>query len=211
MTITLYDFPMAPSPRRARILLAEKQIAHDTVIVDLAAAEQLGPAYRAINPACTVPALRLDDGNVLTDNAGIAAWAEAFRPDPPLFGRTPLERATVASWQAKCEGDGLFAIAEAMRNTAPAMKDRALPGPTSYPQIPALAERGLARLHAFFNALDARLAGVPFIGGDAFSIADITGVVVVDFARVVKLRPAESHPNIGAWRARMAERASVAL
>ena len=38
----LYDYLRAPSPRRARILLAEKGIAHDTVIVDLAAGEQLG-------------------------------------------------------------------------------------------------------------------------------------------------------------------------
>ena len=72
---TLYDFPKAPSPRRARIVLAEKGIAHDTVIIDMMKAEQMGEAYRAINPNCTIPALQLDDGTVLTDNAGIAAWA----------------------------------------------------------------------------------------------------------------------------------------
>jgi glutathione S-transferase len=60
----LYDFARAPSPRRARILLAEKGIAHETRVVDLAAQEQLSDAYRAINPACTVPALVLDDGTV---------------------------------------------------------------------------------------------------------------------------------------------------
>ena len=38
MTVTLYDFTAAPSPRRARILLAEKGIAHETVQVDLAKA-----------------------------------------------------------------------------------------------------------------------------------------------------------------------------
>ena len=36
----LYDFARAPSPRRARILLAEKGIAHETRVVDLAAQEQ---------------------------------------------------------------------------------------------------------------------------------------------------------------------------
>ena len=62
MSITLYDCATAPSPRRARILLAEKGVAHDTVPIDLRAGEQLGEAYRRINPQCTVPALRTDDG-----------------------------------------------------------------------------------------------------------------------------------------------------
>src|SRR4029434_4693557 len=72
-TTLLYDCATAPSPRRARILLAEKGIAHETVQVDLRNNEQLGEAFRRINPQCTVPALAADDGLVLTDNAAIAA------------------------------------------------------------------------------------------------------------------------------------------
>ncbi len=72
--ITLYDCTTAPSPRRARILLAEKGIVHDTVQVDLKVGEQLGEAYRKINPQCTVPALRTEEGVVLTSNASIAAY-----------------------------------------------------------------------------------------------------------------------------------------
>ena len=64
----LYDFPKAPSPRRARILLAEKGIAHETVIIDMTRSEQLGDAYRTINPDCTLPAFRLDDGTVVHAN-----------------------------------------------------------------------------------------------------------------------------------------------
>ena len=82
MTITLYDCATAPSPRRARILLAEKGVTHDTVQVDLRNGEQLSAAYRAINPLCTVPALRTDDGALLTDNAAIAAYLEARFPNP---------------------------------------------------------------------------------------------------------------------------------
>lgn len=139
--ITLYDFALAPSPRRARIVLAEKNIPHETVQVNLRSGEHMGEAFRAINPRCTVPALRLDSGELLTDNAGIAAWAEASFPEPPLMGRTPLEKAEIASWQSRIELEGLYAIAEALRNANPAMVDRALPGPINYPQIPALAER----------------------------------------------------------------------
>ena len=135
MPITFYDCATAPSPRRTRILLAEKGVAHETVAIDLRQNEQLGDAYRAINPQCTVPALRLEDGVVLTDNAAIAAYLEARYPEPALLGSTPLEKAEIASWSWRIEFEGLLAIAEAMRNSAPALKDRALAGPVGYAQI----------------------------------------------------------------------------
>ncbi len=209
--ITLYDCASAPSPRRARILLAEKGIAHDTVQIDLRSGEQLGEAYRRINPQCTVPALRTDDGLLLTDNAGITAWAEASYSDPPLLGVTPGEKAEIASWNWRIEFEGLIAIAEALRNSAPAMAGRALPGPVDYPQIPELAARGLARLQQFFVTLNARLDGRDFIASDRFSVADITTVVAVDFARIVKVKPGEQHPQLQRWRAAMAQRPSMAL
>ena len=83
--ITLYDCATAPSPRRARILLAEKGIAHETVQVDLRNKEQLSDAFRAINPQCTVPALLTEEGDVFTDNAAITAYLEAQFPNPPLL------------------------------------------------------------------------------------------------------------------------------
>jgi len=209
--ITLYDCSSAPSPRRARILLAEKGAPHETVQVDLRNGEQMGEAFRRINPQCTVPALVTEEGAVLTDNAAIAAYIEARFPEPPLLGVTPAEKAEIASWNSRIEFEGLLAIAEAMRNSAPAMKDRALPGPANYPQIPELAQRGLARLKRFFETLDARLAASVHVAGARFSLADITAVVAVDFARVVKMKPAEEHAHIGRWRAAMAERPAMAL
>jgi glutathione S-transferase len=206
MTMTLHDCSTAPSPRRARIVLAEKGVVHETVQVDLRAGEQLGEAFRRVNPACTVPVLQTDDGLTLTDNAAIAAYLEARFPEPALFGSTPAQKAEVASWNWRVEFEGLLAIAEAMRNSAPAMADRALPGPVNYPQIPELAQRGQARVQQFFVDLDRRLAGRGFVAGDRFSIADITAVVAVDFARVVKVRPGEQHPNLQRWRAAMALR-----
>jgi glutathione S-transferase len=211
MTMTLYDCSTAPSPRRARIVLAEKGVVHETVQVDLRAGEQLGEAFRRVNPACTVPVLQTDDGLTLTDNAAIAAYLEARFPEPALFGSTPAQKAEVASWNWRVEFEGLLAIAEAMRNSAPAMADRALPGPVNYPQIPELAQRGQARVQQFFVDLDRRLAGRGFVAGDRFSIADITAVVAVDFARVVKVRPGEQHPNLQRWRAAMALRPSMSL
>lgn len=208
---TLYDCSTAPSPRRARILLAEKGVAHDTVQVDLRNGEQMGAAFRAINPNCTVPALRTDEGVVLTDNAAIAAYAEARWPDPPLLGRTPVDKALIASWNWRIEFEGLMAVAEALRNSAPAMADRALPGPVNYPQIPALAERGVKRLQQFFDMLDAHLAGRDFVVTDGLSIADITAAVAVDFARIVKVKPGEQHANLLRWRAGLAQRPAFNL
>jgi glutathione S-transferase len=207
--IILYDCATAPSPRRARILLAEKGIAHETVQVDLVRGEQLSEAYRAINPQCTVPALRTEEDGLLTDNAAIAAWLEAQYPEPPLLGRTPAEKAEIASWNWRIEFEGLLAIAETMRNGSPALADRALPGPVNYAQIPELAQRGLARVQHFFQTLNDRLAGREFVATDRFSLADITAVVAVDFARIVRVKPGEQHPEIVRWRAAMAERPSM--
>jgi glutathione S-transferase len=209
--ITLYDCSTAPSPRRARILLAEKGVAHQTVQVDLRSGEQLGDAYRRINPQCTVPALCTDDGAILTDNAAIAAYLEAQYPDPPLLGVTPREKAEIASWNWRVEFEGLLAMAEAMRNSAPAMANRALAGPANYAQIPELAQRGLARVQRFFFTLNERLNGQDFVAAGRLSVADITAVVAVDFARVVKVKPGEQHPHILRWRAAMAQRPPMGL
>lgn len=207
--ITFYDCASAPSPRRARILLAEKNVPHQTVQVDLRSGEQLGETFRQINPQCTVPALRLDDGQVLADNAAIAAYLEAAYPEPPMMGRTPMERAEIASWAWRMEFEGLLPVAEALRNSSPAMVDRALPGPVNYAQIPALAERSLLRVQRFLQELDARLADREFVAAGQMSLADITAVVAVDFARVVKIKPDERHPHVLRWRAAMAQRPSM--
>lgn len=209
MAPVLYDFTAAPSPRRARILLAEKGIEHENVQVDLARAEQLGDAYRAINPACTVPALKLENGTVITENIGIAAWADAVKPEPALLGSTPEEKGLVFSWNARIEFEGFMPIAEVLRNTSKGMVGRALPGPLDLQQIPALAERGAVRLAQFFEMLNARLKGREFIAIDRFSLADITALVCVDFAKWVKQEPKPEHTDLLRWHAAVSARPSA--
>jgi glutathione S-transferase len=209
--ITLYECSTAPSPRRTRILLADKGVTYETVQVDLRQGEQFGDAFRAINPQCTVPALRTDEGVVLTDNAAITAWLEAAFPEPPMLGVTPLERAEIASWNWRIEFEGLMAIAEGLRNSAPAMANRALPGPVDYPQIPELAQRGRTRVQHFIDRLDRHLEGREYIAAHRFSIADITAVVAVDFARAVKVKPEERHVHLLRWREAMGRRPAFSL
>jgi len=204
-----YDCATAPSPRRARILLHEKQAPHESVNVDLMRGEQLGDAFKLINPSCTVPALKLDDGTVLSENSGIAAYLESAFPSPPMLGRTDIEKGLIASWNSKIEFDGLYAVAEALRNSSPMMKGRAITGATNYEQIPELAERGLARLNVFFDRLNEHLEGRDFIATDEFSYADITAVVATDFARIVKVTAKPEHVNLIRWRTSLADRPSL--
>ena len=137
-----YDCAVAPSPRRVRIFLAEKGLTVPTVQIDLRNGEQFSPAFRAVNPECTVPVLELDDGTTLSDSIAICLYLEECHPQPPLMGIGAYDKALVAEWQRRAERDGMSAMAEAFRNATPAFKQRALPGASEYAQIPALAERG---------------------------------------------------------------------
>ncbi len=209
MAITFYDYTPAPSPRRARILLAEKGITVENVQIDMGKAEQLTEEYKEINPGCTIPALKLGDGTILTENAGIAAWAEAHQAEPPLLGTTAEEKGLVANWNAKMEFEGLMAAADALRNSSPGMADRATTGPVNYAQIPELAARGKERLGHFMDMLNERLEGRSYIATDQFTFADITAMVVVDFAKWVKVVPGDNHANLKRWHAEVSARPSA--
>jgi glutathione S-transferase len=183
----LYDYAPAPSPRRVRIFLAEKGITLPTVQVDLRKGEQFSDDFRRVNPDCTVPVLEFDDGTRIADAIGICVYFEAMQPDPPLLGSDPQGKAMITAAQRRAEQEGFFAVVEAFRNATPGMKGHALPGPDAYEQVPALVERGRARVLRFFQALEAELAGHAFVGGPDYSIADITTLVTVDFAKWIKL------------------------
>lgn len=203
-----YDCATAPSPRRARMALAEKRVDVETVEIDLRSGEQFSSEFMALNPRCTVPVLVTEAGEALCDNAAIARYLEAEYPDPALMGRSSVEQARVAEWIWRAEFEGLISVMEVLRNTSKAMKDRALPGPDPVAQIPELAERGRARGMRFFKSLDERLAECPWLGGDAFSFADISAFVFVEFAAWVKMTPGEDLANLATWREACATRPS---
>lgn len=209
--LCFYDCKTAPSPRRARIFLVEKNLNIPTVEVDLANKEQLSHSFRAINPRCTVPVLTLDDGTVLTENAGIAAFLEDFQPSPPLLGTSPVSKGLIASWNARVELEGLIPIADAFRNRSKGLKDRAIVGPTNFEQIPELAERGRARGVEFLATLDKQLKDNEYVAGDSFSVADITAICVVDFAGWVKITPAADQNHLQRWIKAIKSRPSCKL
>lgn len=194
-----YDCVTAPSPRRVRIFLAEKGISVPTVQVNLRDGEQLGAAFKVINPDCTVPVLELDNGTRIADIVGICRYFEETHPTPPLMGSDAEEKAVIEMWQRWCEREGFYAGMDAFRNATPGLQGRALPGPEDYDQIPALAERGRARIARFYRRLDERLSESAFIAGRRYTIADITALVVIDFAAWIKLKVPDGHTHLKRW------------
>lgn len=206
-----YDCSTAPSPKRARMFIAEKGLDIETRDISIAKGEQLSPEFLAINPFATVPVLVTDDGTTLTENSGIAAYLEAAFPDKPLLGRTPEETGLVWMWNSICELQGGLPVAEALRNSNPHMAGRALTGKRNVEQIPALAERGLARIDDFYALLENRLNESEWIATDHFTMADITAFVFVSFTRVVKKSIPEDNAATLDWFGRIKSRPAASV
>jgi glutathione S-transferase len=207
----LYDMRQAPNPRRVRIFLAEKGVAIPSEEVDIQAGANLDQAYLAINPRGVVPTLVLDDGRILDESVAICRYIEGLHPEPNLFGVSAWEAADVERWQRRMEFDGMFNVAAAFRNTAPAYAERGAPGAgPATPAIPAMAERGQLLARQWMDRLEDHLAGRDFIVSERFTIADITAFVALDFAKWVGIRAGDAHPNVVAYHARIKARPSSA-
>jgi len=200
----LYDGGRAPNPRRTRVFLAEKGIKVPTEQVDLGALQQKSEAYAAINPLMRVPALVLDNGAVLTESIAICRYFEALHPDPPLFGRGALEEARVEMWNRRLELHFLFPVSHVFRNSHPAMKEMEVP------QVPAWADANKPRIIEFLHVLDRELKDRRFVTGDTFTVADITGLVSVDFMKPAKLAVPDDLANLKRWHAQVSARPSAA-
>jgi len=118
----LHDSTLAPNARRVRIFLAEKGLSVPTVQLDLARLEHKTEAYSVLNPFQTVPALELDDGEVISESVAICRYFEELHPKPPLFGVGALERARVEMWHRRLEMQLFHTIAQTYRHTHPAAK-----------------------------------------------------------------------------------------
>ncbi|WP_291995498.1 glutathione S-transferase family protein [Candidatus Accumulibacter sp. ACC003] len=195
----LYAFDRAPNPRRLAMFMKYKGIVLDTQQVDLMKGEQLTDAYRAINPELTVPALLLDDGTVLSEVIGICTYLEGLYPDRPLLGSSALEKAQVISWDHRLFAAMVMPIADMLRNSSAAFRNRALPGPYDVPQLPEMVERGRLQLHCLLPDLDAHLARHAWLTGDNFTFADIDLLAAVDFMAWVKESVPEECVNLKAW------------
>jgi glutathione S-transferase len=207
----LYQSNASPNSRRVRIYLAEKGISMPIVPLDLGAGEQFSEAYAAINPHRVVPTLVLDDGTAIGEVPAIIRYLEEIYPLPPLLGTTPKSEAEVAMWERRVEQEGFASVMEAVRNAAAGLKNRAIAGPHDYAQIPDLVVRSRQRVANFYADFNARLADVPFVAGEEFSVADITAVVTVEFAaKAAGLPIGEEQAASMRWYKTVSARASMA-
>jgi glutathione S-transferase len=155
--------------------------------------QQRSDAYTAINPMQRVPALQLDDGTVIAESIAICRYFEALNPEPPLFGRGALDSALVEMWNRRAELHLLFPVAIVFQHLHPAMKAMV------QPQVAEWGEANKPRVLQFLQFLDGQLKSRPFIAGAAYTVADITAMVAVDFMRVSKLAVPDELSHVRRW------------
>lgn len=199
----LYHDLRAPNPRRVRIFLAEKGVAYDTIEVEIATSQNLSPEFRKKNPLALLPVLELADGKILRESMAISRYVEELYPEPNLLGENTWERAVIEQWNRHAEFELLVPIAQLFRNTHPFWTGRI----RQCPEYGDMMREVLAHRFDFFNG---ELAHRPYVAGDRFTVADITALCALDFAKISKLRiEAAIHPNLAAWYERVNQRPSV--
>ena len=192
------------NPLKVRKFLAEKGVDIEQVVYDLFAAEHRSGRYAELNSLTTMPALELDDGTVITESLAICRYLERLHPEPPLFGRTPLEEAQGEMWCRRVELEVGAPCVAVIHHTAPFFADR-IEQNAEY----AAAQRRKAT--AALGWLERELGdGRAFVAGAEFSMADILLMTVLGNARMMKIEMPETVANIEAWEARVADRPSAA-
>ena len=199
----LYDGGRAPNPRRVRVFLAEKGLQVPMNSVDMAALGHKTSEIADKNPLRRLPVLELDDGTIITESVAICRYFEELHPDPALFGTGALERALVEMWQRRVELHLLMPVAQAFRHIHPAMKD------WEVPQVPEWGEANKPKAIEFMRLLDRELAERPFMAGPAFSIADITGLIAIDFMKPARIAMPEELSHLRAWHEKVSARPSA--
>jgi glutathione S-transferase len=200
----LFDGGRAPNPRRVRVFLAEKEIEVPLVPIDMGAFGHKQEPVSSRNPLQRLPVLELDDGTVITESVAICRYFEELHPEPALFGRGALGKALVEMWQRRMELNLLGCVTAAFRHIHPAMKE------WEVPQIAEWGEANKPKAVGFLKLLDEELADREFVAGDAYSIADITGLIAIDFMKPARIKVPEDCANVLRWHQAISSRPSAA-
>ncbi|MEY8215330.1 MAG: glutathione S-transferase family protein [Colwellia sp.] len=198
----IYQTHKAPNPRRVRMFLSEKNIEMDYQEVDIAAGDNCTPAMKAKNPTTKVPFLELDDGTCIGETVAICRYFEEIKPENPLMGRTALEKAQVEMWQRRIEFHLLQPVSMCFVHTTGFFKDRMKP-------VAEWGDISGQNAVAYFDELNEHFSKSKYLVDDYFSIADITLLCSIDFARVVKIRVNEKYSHLLDWYERVSSRSSA--
>jgi RNA polymerase-associated protein len=181
--LTLYDADRCPYCARVRIVLAEKGLEYETVVVDL----DDRPAWiYEKNPLGKVPVLE-EDVFVLPESAVIMEYLEERYPEPPLWPADPAERA-----------HGRLVVDRFDRLSRPYYALRRGDGAAE------------AKLQEELSDLDSLLTAQPYLTGREFGLADAAYLPWILRARSSLGVDLEQHLELSAWVARASERPSVA-
>jgi glutathione S-transferase len=189
-----------------RIFLAEKGITVPFVQVDMRKGEHKAPEFMKKNPSGKIPVLELDDGTCIAESVAICRYFEALHPKPSLFGATPKELGRIEMANRQLELELLSQVGVSWVN-GPIVAQMA---PGRFKQNPQAKETSDAAVRSFYKRLDGELAQREYMADNAYSIADITGLVTIDFAgSLVDLKPDASLTNLWRWHAAVSSRPSA--
>jgi glutathione S-transferase len=196
---------LGPNPKLVRMFAAEKGITFPEVEeVDLRAGANREEPYLSRNPAGQLPSLQLDDGRVIAETTAICEYLEETKPQPPLVGRSPAERAETRMWTRRVEWKIVQPLADGFRfaEGLPLFKSRIRVIPEAAEGLKATAQDGLAWL-------DRQMAGRQWIVPDRFSLADIVLYAFVEFGAMVGQGPDPKLASLADWQERMKARPSA--
>ena len=198
----LYNNEMANSPRKVRMFIAEKNISDIEIInIDLMSGEHKTPEYRAIAPNSRIPALELDDGNVIMESTAICRYLESLYPEPNLFGESAIEIASIEMWQARIYNELMIPLAMAFRHLHPGMSNMEIQNKDFGETQKSV---GIKSLKYF----DTVLSESKFVAGDRFTFADIQMITTTDFFIGLNRLSMEDYPEIKRHFNLMSERSS---
>ncbi|MCD9030202.1 glutathione S-transferase family protein [Luteimonas sp. Y-2-2-4F] len=210
-TMILYDANApGPNPVVVRLFVHERGgLRFDVQTIDLVGLENRKPAYlRDVNARGEVPALRLDDGRVITEITAICGYFdEVATGGRRLFGGTPEARAEIHMWTRRAYLEIVLPFVTWWRGTEAAevaYRGHRLLMPEARRSHRLLADQGL-------NRLDDELEGRRFVAGDEVTMADILlyGFMGSNIATgEIPWLDVPQRPHVAAWLGRMAARAS---
>ncbi len=185
--LKFYYHPLSPIARRVWIMLLEKQIPYQPIVVDLAARENLQPEFLAINPFHHVPAIVDGDLHII-ESIAIMDYLEMKYPASALMSIDIVAITKTRMVQ-------LTTINEVMPNLMPVIN---LPHQ-------AISEEVNQRLATAWQFLDSELANNEYFGGDRLNLGDIVAGATVPLFHRLGLSLTD-YPQLDAWRQRIEER-----
>ncbi len=192
---------VGPNPKVVRMFMAERGIEIESQEVDLMGAENRKEEFLKINPAGQLPALELDNGDVISEITVICEYLDEKEGSSDLIGTTAEDRAETRMWVRRIDLGILENLANGFRfaEGEALFKDRMRLIPHAADDLKILAQEKL-------TWLDGLIEGKEFICGDRFSLADIVLFVFLEFGTQVGQPLNTENKNIMAWYERVKER-----